>query len=141
LITIIILASIGFIDATYLTVEHYRNEIPPCTVGGCENVLTSEYAQLYGVPVSLLGSIYYLLVLVSLFVYFDVKNEKVKDYCLKLIIVLSTIGFFASLGFIYLMLFVIKSICVYCMVADIVSILIFIMAWHIAYLGLIKKYE
>ena len=46
-----IVALIGFADASYLTVEHYRNVIPPCTTSGCETVLTSSYSTiLHGFP-------------------------------------------------------------------------------------------
>jgi len=55
-----LVALIGLGDSIYLTVEHYKNEIPPCSiVQGCELVLTSPYAEVYGVPLSLLGALAY----------------------------------------------------------------------------------
>jgi len=57
-VTMLVLSAIGFLDATYLTVEHYRGEIPPCAIiGGCEAVLTSPQAKIADVPVALLGSL------------------------------------------------------------------------------------
>lgn len=140
-VLILALALVGFGDATYLTVEHFQGIIPPCAIGGCENVLSSSYSEVLGIPVSLLGSLYYFIVLLSLFVFFDTKNEKIKDYCLKLIIALSAVGFLASIVFISIMLFVLHAICVYCMLSDMISIVIFVLASHLFYLGLIKKYE
>ncbi len=55
-----LVALVGLVDSIYLTVEHYKNEIPPCSiVQGCELVLTSPYAEIYGVPLSLLGALAY----------------------------------------------------------------------------------
>jgi uncharacterized membrane protein len=57
-----LVALVGLGDSIYLTVEHYRNEIPPCNVvQGCEAVLTSAYAEIYGVPLSLLGAAAYFI--------------------------------------------------------------------------------
>ena len=76
-IFLLIVALLGFADATYLTIEHYQNKIPPCSVGGCEQVLTSAYSVVAGVPVSLMGSVYYLLVLIGMFAYLESKNLKI----------------------------------------------------------------
>jgi len=46
-------SAVGFLDATYLTVEHYRVGIPPCAILGCEIVLTSAQSRIAGVPVAL----------------------------------------------------------------------------------------
>jgi uncharacterized membrane protein len=137
-ITISVLSLIGFAIATYLTVEHFQGVIPPCSISGCETVLSSSYSEIFGIPVSLFGSLYYFTILVSLLIYFDVKNTLIKDYCLKLVMVLSAVGLIASIIFISIMLFVLHAICVYCLASDIISIIIFILASHILYLGLIK---
>jgi len=63
MIAFAVVALLGFVDATYLTVEHYRGVVPPCTTAGCEIVLTSEYSVLFGVPTALFGSVYYFLIL------------------------------------------------------------------------------
>jgi len=45
------LSFVGFLDASYLTAKHYLNfEIPCSILNGCEQVLTSQYATLFGVP-------------------------------------------------------------------------------------------
>lgn len=138
-IVISILALVGFGIATFLTVEHFQGVIPPCTIGGCETVLSSKYSEVFGIPVSSFGSIYYFIILLSLFIYYDTKNTVIKDYCLKIVFAMSAFGFIASIGFISIMLFVLKAICIYCLASDIISIIIFILASHIMYLGLIKN--
>lgn len=126
-IILIVFVIIGFADATYLTVEHYQNIIPPCTIGGCELVLTSQYAKVIGIPVSLLGAIYYFVILISLFIFIDTK----KEIYLRMPLLISIFGLIASIWFSYLQIFVIKAFCPYCAVSGSVSLVIFIIAVYI----------
>lgn len=120
-------SALGFLDATYLTIEHYRSSIPPCTIQGCEIVLTSEYAKIAGIPVALLGSLYYLALLILSIAYLDSKKMAIirfVSYC-------TIAGFTASFYFVYLMLFVIKEICQYCLVSATTSTLLFITGMYV----------
>lgn len=130
-IALLILAFVGFADATYLTIEHYQNEIPPCTIGGCESVLTSQYAQVIGVPVSLLGSVYYLFLIILLFLFLDYK----KEIFLRIPLLFSILGAVASLGFMFVMIFIIKAFCQYCVLSAITSISIFLLSYWSLYLS------
>jgi len=57
-----IVALIGIADAIYLTVHHYTAEAVPCSLtGGCEQVLTSEYAEIAGVPLAAFGAAAYFI--------------------------------------------------------------------------------
>ena len=123
-IALVIIALIGFADATYLTVEHYANVIPPCTTGGCETVLTSKYANIVGVPTSLFGSVYYLIIAVSIFLYMDTK----KNIFIVLPLLLSVVGLLTSLCLVFIMAFVLKAFCPYCAVSAITSITLFVSA-------------
>ena len=59
------LAGLGI--AVYLTVVHYAGETPVCAIShGCATVQQSEYAELAGVPVALLGVVGYVGILASL---------------------------------------------------------------------------
>ncbi len=126
-IVLLIVALIGFADATYLTVEHYLNKIPPCSIGGCETVLTSPYSQVFGIPVSLFGSIYYFVIVLTLFMYFDTK----KEIFLRFPMTLSFLGMLFSLWFMIIMAFVIQAICPYCIVSAVTSTTIFIVSLYI----------
>lgn len=61
---LLVLAGIGFLDALYLTIEHYRNVVPSCTLHGCDVVLTSHYATIWGLPTSLYGVFFYVAVMI-----------------------------------------------------------------------------
>jgi uncharacterized membrane protein len=62
------LAVAGVAIAGYLTWVHYAGLDPVCVGGGggCERVQTSEWAELAGVPVALLGLVGYMTILASL---------------------------------------------------------------------------
>ncbi len=120
-----IIALIGFADATYLTIEHFRGVIPPCTLtADCDLVLTSSYSVLFGIPVSLLGTLYYLAILVGLFAYLDVK----KTVILKWTLLLTIFGLLTSFCLIYIQVFVLYSYCMYCMISALISTVLFIAA-------------
>jgi uncharacterized membrane protein len=114
----------GFLDATYLTVKHYLGTPIPCSIfAGCEKVTTSQYATLWGIPVAMLGAIYYLLIFVLLIAYLDTKKEPVLYFTARL----TLIGFLASIWFLYLQLFIIKAICLYCVVSAFTSTMLFVL--------------
>ena|SRR5882724_5749994 len=112
IILFLLIAFLGFLDAAYLTVEHYRGTIPPCSlVEGCERVLTSGYSIVLGVPVALFGALYYLMIAGLTFWYLDRGGVNILR-----IAAWGTIGgLVASLWFIFVQLFLIHSICLYCM--------------------------
>lgn len=114
----------GFLDAIYLAIKHYLGTPINCSIfGGCEQVTTSQYATLWGIPVALLGAIYYLIIFILVVAYLDTKKERVLYFTARL----TPVGFLASLWFIYLQLFVIKAICLYCVVSAITSTILFIL--------------
>lgn len=123
-IAFLAIAFLGFLDATYLAVEHFRGVIPPCTIlQGCEKVTTSEYSVIFGIPVALLGSIYYLAVMVLSILFLDRKNEKYFLYASYLTI----FGLLAAAYFVFIQLVIIKAICIYCMFSALTSTLLFIL--------------
>ena len=57
----------GLAIAGYLTVVHYAGGEPVCAIAhGCATVQKSDYAQLAGVPVALLGLLGYVAILAAL---------------------------------------------------------------------------
>jgi uncharacterized membrane protein len=120
----IILTAIGFFDATYLTAEHYRGNIVQCSIlEGCETVTQSEYATVADAPVALFGTIYYLALLVLGLLFMDTGKPR----WLRTAALLTPIGFAASLWFLYLQIFVIQALCLYCLISATTSTALFIL--------------
>lgn len=128
IIIFIIVSFLGFLDASYLTIEHYRNALLPCIVfKGCEQVTTSAYSKVFGYPLALYGAAYYLFMMLAAVFYLDAKNE----LAFKAIKYLPITGFLASAYFIYLQLFVIHAICTYCVISAITSTSLFILSFFL----------
>lgn len=129
---LIVLSVLGIADSAYLTYKHYSGDALTCTVlEGCNEVLSSAYAVVLGVPVSILGIIFYGAVLLLSFLYFDTRNKKI----LLILFLISILGFLASLWFLYLQFFVIQALCQYCIFSAILSMSILIsvsfeVGWH-----------
>ena len=52
----------GLADSIYLTVKHFTAGVVPCSIiDGCEQVLTSSYAEMFGIPTAAFGIAAYLL--------------------------------------------------------------------------------
>jgi len=122
-ITCLVLSFTGFLDATYLTVLHYKNAFPPCTVThGCETVLNSQYSVVLGIPISLLGSLFYLLVM---FFALAVLLDKRKIFAHGLFLTAFS-GLFISAVLFFVQFFILKVFCQYCLLSEAVSLVIFI---------------
>ncbi|OGK37457.1 dihydroorotate dehydrogenase (quinone) [Candidatus Roizmanbacteria bacterium RIFCSPHIGHO2_12_FULL_41_11] len=124
LILIVILLLIGVTDASYLTYEHYRDFLPPCSNNiflDCGRVLRSQYSVVFGIPLAVLGLIHYII-LTMLIVFSVIKK---KHWLTDLIFLLSAAGVVVSLYLVVLQLFVIRSVCFYCMLSALNSVLLY----------------
>lgn len=115
-------AFIGFLDASFLTAKHFSGEVPPCFLtSGCDVVTTSTYSKFLGIPVALMGLLYYLAQLVLMMYYIDKKKNGVLPF-----IALSTVlAFVFSLWLTYTQIFLIESYCSYCLFSATTSTILF----------------
>jgi uncharacterized membrane protein len=122
-IAIVLFSLLGFIDASYLTINHYFNAPLPCSFfDGCDLVTRSVYSQIMGIPIALLGSFYYLFLFFVSFLIL-INGEKIK--LMKWIYSVSFLGFLISLILVYLQIFVLRALCLYCMLSFLFTTLIF----------------
>ena len=111
---IIPLALLGLADASFLTFKHFWGGPLPCSIlNGCDTVVNSTYATWLGVPVALVGALFYLVFLILAVWYLDSGQEQIFDF----ILVLAVIGFGVSIYFVSLQIFVLKALCLYCLVS------------------------
>lgn len=124
----LILASLGLLDSIYLTHKHLNDTLVPCSTSilvDCGAVLGSVYSEVLGVPLALLGAIHYGLLLLTLSLAI-VTGKRIW----KIIVLLQvTAGLLASSYLVYIQLFVIGSICLYCMGSALISVTLFILAF------------
>lgn len=123
LIIISLLSFLGFLDSTYLAISHYKNVFPPCSITQrCEAVLTSQFSEIFGIPLSLFGSLFYL----SLMIFSILVIQKWKEEIFKLLFFIVTVGFILSIILFFIQLVVLKAFCQYCLLAETLTALIFI---------------
>jgi uncharacterized membrane protein len=103
-----VLALLGIALATYLTIVHYAGLKPACTAGqACVKVQTSQWSELAGVPVALIGLIGYIVIVGALLA---PDREETRLAVLGL----TMIGFGFSAYLTYRELFSIHAICEEC---------------------------
>jgi uncharacterized membrane protein len=118
-----LVALVGVADALYLTVHHYTNEPVPCSlVEGCETVLTSQYAEIGGVPLAAFGSAaYFIAFALALLAGFGNRSMW------TLFGVQSAIMAAFAVWLIYLQGFVIGAFCQFCLLSAATSFTLFIL--------------
>lgn len=119
------LSLLGFFDATYLTILHYKNVIPPCTLHGCDVVLTSKYATIGTAPIALIGAVFYLVMIISSALFLQAK----RTIFVTFIFLLTTCALVISAALVYLQAGVLHAFCQYCLASEVVNFLLFDTAW------------
>lgn len=133
---LLIFAFLGFFDAAYLTIVHYKHLIPPCTIHGCEVVLTSTYASLFGIPIALLGTGFYGIIIIFTGIYLTIRRKP--HVIRQLLLTLCSLGFLTGLFLIFLQAFVIHAWCYYCLFSELIDFLLFDASWWL-YASFIEK--
>ena len=59
----LVMAGAGLAIAAYLTWAHYQHGALVCGLGDCETVQTSDYAEIAGTPIALLGTLMFATVI------------------------------------------------------------------------------
>ena len=107
-----LVALAGVVLAAYLTSAHYADASLVCPVGGgCETVQESEYAEIAGVPVAVLGLGAYVVLLAL--VLWDAPVARLAAAAIALV------GVLFSAYLLVVQLFVLDAVCVWCLVNDV----------------------
>ena len=128
-IWVLLVASLfGFADAAYLAAKFFLGETPKCfLVSGCDVVTTSAYATIARVPIALLGAIFYLSIFILSVAYLDRRAHRV----ITILFIFSVPAFLFTLYLVYLQLFVLNAICIYCMFSALTTTTIFITSLYL----------
>jgi len=126
---LIVLASIGLLNAIYLTWIKLANQVAQCAgIGDCEAVNSSPYSEIGGIPIALLGtSAFFVILLVLLF---EERNEILRENGPLLVVAISLVGVLYSLYLTYIEIYVIKAICPYCVLSALILVALLILSWQ-----------
>ncbi len=126
---IAVLALLGALDATYLLLGKLGiTHGYVCSVtGGCEVVNTSPYSEFLGVPVAAIGLLGYVAILIVALAAIQPRwlADRRPD---KLLGLLSGVAVAFSLYLTYVELFVLRAVCQWCIVSQLIIIVIFVLA-------------
>lgn len=122
-----LLSAFGFLDSIYLTFNHYTRSPFSCPLfGGCDQVLNSQYSEIFGIPTALFGAVFYGIVMVAtLYTYLSENTTP-----LRLAAQMTIVGLATSFVLVYIQLFVLGAICFYCMLSALTSTLLFVTGMH-----------
>ena len=123
-----VLALVGLTDALYLTIQHLSGSSVPCSVtGGCEEVLTSSYAVLAGIPLAAIGAAaYFSAFSLSILAAFGYRSAA------KLLLPLVGTMVLVSVWLFYLQAAVIRAFCQFCLLSAGITIalaIVVFLAW------------
>ncbi len=124
----IIIAILGILDASYLTVIKFTGNKALCIegIGDCWTVNNSRYSEWNGIPISIFGILAYLSIILIL----TLKN-RVKflvDFGNIFVFGIALTGFFFSIYLTYLQFAVIKAVCPFCIVSATTMTIVFILS-------------
>ncbi|OGM94704.1 hypothetical protein A2524_02300 [Candidatus Wolfebacteria bacterium RIFOXYD12_FULL_48_21] len=117
---ILALSTIGFIDSVYLALKILLSSPITCSAfgGGCDIVAQSKYSAIVGVPLSMLGVLFYAAIIIGITYYLQRRTIKSLEWIAYGLL----FGGLFSIYLLALQAFVIEAWCLYCVVADAIGI-------------------
>lgn len=124
--TATVLSVLGLADSIWLTISHYTTTAilacPETAFINCQKVTTSVYSQILGIPISLFGILFFLL-MIFLQLPKAWANSNIKLFIFRL--VASSLSLIAAFALVYIEFYKIGSICIYCTGVHILTFLVF----------------
>ena len=116
-----VVAVVGIVDGVYLTIHHLTAVPVPCSIiSGCETVLTSQYAEIGGVPLAAFGAAAYFAAF-SLAILTAFGNRAMWNVFGALVTVMAAF----TLWLLYLQAYVIEAFCQFCLLSAITTFVLF----------------
>ena len=122
-LAIALLAFVGMLDTFYISAKRGGPPVPCHVTKGCNDVLTSKYSAIGGVPLSWIGLAFYLVVFGC--AVFQLTGTDV----IHLIFWPSLLGFLISLSLTSLQAFVIHAYCEFCLLSALLVSSIFVLSF------------
>jgi uncharacterized membrane protein len=117
----------GLLVSVYMTIFKISNNESMCIGShGCSVVNSSRYAEVYGIPVAVLGVVGYAAILAVLFL--ERRPGFFQENGTLFFFGLSLTGFLFTLYLIYVEVALIKAYCPFCITSQVAMTLIFILS-------------
>ncbi len=123
----IALSTLGLLVSIYMTIFKLTSNENMCLGnGGCSKVNSSVYAEIYGIPVAVIGVGGYAAILAVLAL--EKRNRFLEKNGAMIVFGLALIGFLFTLYLIYVELVLIHALCPFCVTSQITMTLLFILS-------------
>ena len=128
---VLALSFLGIADSWYLFQSAVTDTALTCDIGagldGCNIVAQSPYSQLLGIPLALYGVGFFGLLFAVGATLFMMPSRLLG----KGLLALSAFGAAASLVFVYIQFFLIKALCIYCLLSAAITFALLYIAWRL----------
>jgi uncharacterized membrane protein len=130
---LLIFSLLGLAASVYLVNLHYANVDSFCDFNqqfSCSSINQSAYSKIFGIPISIIGSIgYFFFALIPLLSLLNFDFKRIHKFLnpvnmIKYYFVLALLGFLFSLYLTYLELHTINVICPLCLFSQIIIIML-----------------
>ena len=124
----VVLTLLGIADTIYLTISHFSTKVilacPDTGFINCAKVTTSSYSEIFGIPVAILGLMFFIgMLFFQLPMTWASHNRYIRDARLGY----SITGLIAIFWFVYVELHRLNSICLYCTGVHILVFCLFVL--------------
>jgi uncharacterized membrane protein len=132
------LAFVGFLIASYIHRTKKSSSPLVCPLeGSCEAVIHSDQSSLFGIPVELLGAIYYAL-MGTAYVFFFLFPSMLHELFPYSLLAVTAFAFLFSLYLTAIQAFVLKHWCTWCLFSAGICVMMFLITVIVLKEGLIK---
>ena len=123
----ILLAVLGLLDSIYLGWVKFTGAYALCgPIGNCESVNSSQYSEIFGIPIALLGAGAYAVMIVLLLL--ENRGQVWAEFVPMIVFGMSLIGVLYSIYLTYIEVAVLKSICSYCVISAIILVILLLLS-------------
>ena len=121
------LAILGLLVSIYMTIFKLTENPNMCLGnGGCSTVNNSKYAEIYGIPVAVVGMGGYLVILLLLL--FERRVSFLSENGTLVVFGLALIGFLFTVYLIYVELALLHALCPFCVTSQVTMTILFILS-------------
>ena len=123
----IMLVVLGLLDSIYLVWVKYTGAYAFCgPIGDCESVNSSQYSEIFGIPIALLGAGAYVVMIVLILL--ENRGQVWAEFGPMIVFGMSLIGVLYSIYLTYIEVAVLKAICPYCVISAIILVVLLILS-------------
>ena len=123
----ILLAVLGLLDSIYLGWVKFTGAYALCgPIGNCESVNSSQYSEIFGIPIALLGAGAYAIMIVLLLL--EKRGQFWAEFASMIVFGMSLVGVLYSIYLTYIEIAVLKAICPYCVISAIILVILLLLS-------------